>query len=146
MVANAKHQQQTMDITYGLFFPHFEIFPTKIVKNMILRNTMVSISEKEIDCVLLYVKTSREILTFSRRRLAESCPRRDQEGKNTSLGFVCAWLVMEIYFRQPNLVPRGRDPFGQRRGSGPIFPAHDKRDPWGEVELVPSSYPKVPNK
>ena len=26
-----------------------------------------------------------------------------------------------------NLVPRGRDPFGQRRGSGPIFPAHDKR-------------------
>ena len=40
MVANAKHQQQTMDITYGLFFPHFEIFPTKIVKNMTLRNTM----------------------------------------------------------------------------------------------------------
>ena len=30
-----------------------------------------------------------------------------------------------------NLVPRGRDPFGQRRGSVPIFPAHDKRDPWG---------------
>ena len=29
MVANAKHQQQTMDIDYG-FFPHFEIFKTKI--------------------------------------------------------------------------------------------------------------------
>ena len=70
MVANAKHQQQTMDITYGLFSPHFEIFLTRIVKNMILRNTMVSISETEIDCVLLYVKTNREILTFSRRRLA----------------------------------------------------------------------------
>ena len=34
-----------------------------------------------------------------------------------------------------NLVPRGRDPFGQRRGSR--FPAHDKRDPWGCKKLVP---------
>ena len=35
------------------FFSHFEIFLAKIVKNMILRNTRVSISEKGIDCVLL---------------------------------------------------------------------------------------------
>ena len=33
------------------------------------------------------------------------------------------------YNTSTNLVPRGRDPFGQRRV--PIFPAHDKRDPWG---------------
>ena len=33
--------------------PYLKIFPTKIVKNMILKNTRVSISEKGIDCVLL---------------------------------------------------------------------------------------------
>ena len=35
------------------FFSHFEIFPTEIVKNMILRNTRVRISEKGIDIALL---------------------------------------------------------------------------------------------
>ena len=42
----------TKSLNYGLF-SHFEIFPTKIVRNMILRNTRVSISEEGLDCVLL---------------------------------------------------------------------------------------------
>ena len=54
------------------FFPHFEIFPTKIVKNIILRNTHV-------------LETTA--------KQAEWRPPRDQDGKNTSLGFVCVCLV-----------------------------------------------------
>ena len=41
----------------------------------------------------------------------------------------CAGLAGIVCEAEGNLVPRGRDPFGQRRGS--VFPAHDKRDPWG---------------
>ena len=47
-----KQQTMTESLNYGLF-SHFEIFPTKIVRNMILRNTRVSISEEGLDCVLL---------------------------------------------------------------------------------------------
>ena len=36
-------------------------------------------------------------------------------------------ILAPVWRLASNLVPRGRDPFGQRRGS--IFPAHDKRDP-----------------
>ena len=45
-----------------------------------------------------------------------------------------------------NLVPRGRDPFGQRRGSGPgvpIFPAHDKGTPGDVVGFFVYQYAKL---
>ena len=93
MVATAKHQQQTMDINYGLFYSFRNISDKNREEYDLKKHQSQHI-------VLLYEKQAKNTHVLETiAKEAKWRPRRDQDGKNTSFGFVYACFVVQIYIR-----------------------------------------------